>query len=94
MTTHLNCHLKDLTEKQSEGKYEIYEWKEHVTLSSLLIKLEDEGLFSGKWTKLAELLKEMGFSYKKQDNRRYYYEQPRIIEQRHTYLCKIMHNRV
>ena len=32
---------------------------------------------SGKWTKLAELLNEMGFSYKKQDNRRYYYEQPR-----------------
>ena len=56
--------------------------------------LKDAGLFSGKWTKLAELLKEMGFSYKKQDNRRYYYEQPRIIKQRHTYLCKIMHNRV
>ena len=67
--------------------YEIYEWKEHVTLSSLLIKLEDAGLFSGKWMKLAELLKEMGFSYKK-------HEQPRIIEQRHTYLRKIMHNRV
>ena len=36
----------------------------------------------------------MGFCYRKQDNRRYYYEQPRMIEQRHTYLHKIMHNKV
>ena len=35
----------------------------------------------------------MGFKYRKIDNRRYYYEQPRIIEQRHTYLCRMMQNR-
>ena len=56
--------------------------------------LKDDGLFSGRRTKLRLLLKDMGFRYRKQDNRRYYYEQPRIIEQRHTYLRKIMHNRV
>ena len=36
----------------------------------------------------------MGFHYRKQDNRKYYYEQPQIIEQRHKYLRKIMQNRV
>ena len=50
-------------------------------------------IFSGKRTKLRELLKDMGFNYWKQDNRRYYYEQPRIIEQRHTYLRRVMQNR-
>ena len=34
----------------------------------------------------------MGFKYCKIDNRRYY-EQPRIIEQRHTYLHGMMQNR-
>ena len=36
----------------------------------------------------------MGFQYRKQKNHKYYYEQPRIIEQRHAYLRKVMHNRV
>ena len=36
----------------------------------------------------------MGFSYRKIDDRRYYYEQPQIIEQRHKYLRRIMQNRV
>ena len=72
----------------------MYERKEHVTLPKLLTVLKDDGLFSGGRTKLRLLLKDMGFRYRKQDNRRYYYEQPRITEQRHTYLCKIMHNRV
>ena len=43
---------------------------------------------------MAELLKEMGFAYRKQKNHKYYYEQPRIIEQRHAYLRKMMQNRV
>ena len=33
------------------------------------------------------------YSYKKVDNRRHYYEQPRIIEQRHSYLQRMMRNR-
>ena len=32
------------------------------------------------------VLKEMGFTYKKRDNKRYVYEQRHIIEQRHAYL--------
>ena len=36
----------------------------------------------------------MGFQYRRQKNHKYYYEQPRIIEQRHAYLRKVMHNRV
>ena len=34
------------------------------------------------------------FSYKKVDNRRHYYEQPRIIQQRHAYLRRMRKNRV
>ena len=66
--------------------YSIYARKEHVTLNKLLQVLQDDGLFSGKRTTLSKLLNEMGFAYWKQDNRRYYYEQPQIIQQRHTYL--------
>ena len=33
------------------------------------------------------------YRYKKVDNRRHYYEQPRIIEQRHSYLQRMMRNR-
>ena len=49
----------------------IYERKEHVTLNKLLQVLQDDGLFSGKRTTLSKLLNEMGFAYRKQDNRRY-----------------------
>ena len=54
--------------------YAIYEQKEHVTLPKLMEKLKNKELFHGKKTKLATLLKEMGFSYRKMDDRRYYYE--------------------
>ena len=35
------------------------------------------------------VLKEMGFTYKKRDNKKYIYEQTNILEQRHTYLQTI-----
>ena len=35
----------------------------------------------------------MGFHHKTVSNMRYYYEQPKIIEQRHTYLCRMMQKR-
>ena len=35
------------------------------------------------------VLKEMGFTYKKRDNKKYIYEQTNIHEQRHTYLQTI-----
>ena len=35
------------------------------------------------------VLRELGFSYKKRDNKQYIYEQRNILEQRHTYLQTI-----
>ena len=56
--------------------YTFYEWKEHLTITKLLKSVCDDGLFNGKRTMLRLLLKELGFKYKKVDDRRYYYEQP------------------
>ena len=39
-------------------------------------------------------MKEMGFHYHKMKNHRYYFEQPRIVEQRHGCLRKMIHSRV
>ena len=50
--------------------------------------------FNGKKTSLRQLLHDIGCKYKKVDDRRYYYEQPHIIEQRKTYLRKMRQNRV
>ena len=73
--------------------YEMYSRKEHITLDKLLPILRDADLFDGKRTVLREILKDMGFNYKKIDNRRHYFEQPRIVQQRHTYLRRMMQNR-
>ena len=35
----------------------------------------------------------MGLRYVKQQNKRYYYEQPRIVEMRHKYLLRLKQNR-
>ena len=35
----------------------------------------------------------MGFRYKRINDKKYYYEQPRIIEQRHKYLQRMRKNR-
>ena len=74
--------------------YTFYERKEHLTITKLLKSVRDDGLFNGKRTMLRLLLKELGFKYKKVDDRRYYYEQPHIIEQRRSYLCKMRQNRI
>ena len=39
------------------------------------------------------LLKDLGYKYKI-DDRRYYYEQAHVIEQRWSYLCKMRQNRI
>lgn len=57
---------------------------------SLFEAVGDCELLFGQHTKLAAVLKDMGFHYSKI---RYYYEQPKIIQQRHTYLCKMVQNR-
>ena len=63
-----------------------------MTVTKLLKTLQDNGLFNGKKTSLRQLLHDIGFKYKKVDDRRYYYEQPYIIEQRKTYLRKMRQN--
>ena len=75
--------------------YNFNERKEHLSICKLLKTLQDDGLFNGRRTKLLKLLKdELGFKYKKVDDRRYYYEQPHIIEQRRIYLSRMIQNRV
>ena len=55
--------------------------------------LREDRLFAGGRTTLRRVLKEMGFSHKTINNKRYYYEQPRIVEHRHSYLRRIRRNR-
>ena len=55
--------------------------------------MENAGLFHGKKTSLFRLMREMGFAYRHVNNKRNYYEQPRIIEQRHSYLQRMRRNR-
>ena len=49
---------------------------------------EECGFPGGRFC-LWRVLKEMGFTYKKRDNKKYIYEQTNILEQRHTYLQTI-----
>ena len=78
-----------------------------VTLQS---HVREAGIFSGGRTSLRRLLNNMGFTYKTINNKRLvllseflhdcrshdraYYEQPRIVHQRHTYLRRMRRNRI
>ena len=66
--------------------HRFYERHEYPTLQSLLDELKARQLFKGGKSTLHKLLREMGFRYRKHENRRYIYEQPDIIQQRHAYL--------
>ena len=67
-----------------------YEKKEYPTLSCILMKGKEDSAFPGGRFCLRRILKEMGFTYKKQDNKLYVYEQRNILEQRHTYLQTVL----
>ena len=73
--------------------HEFYTRKEYPTLESLLSLLKTRQLFSGGRTTLWLVLREMGFQYKKHENKRYIYEQLRVIQQRHDYLRRLRKNR-
>uniref|UniRef100_A0A1X7VIQ7 Tc1-like transposase DDE domain-containing protein n=1 Tax=Amphimedon queenslandica TaxID=400682 RepID=A0A1X7VIQ7_AMPQE len=73
--------------------YDSYEQKEHVTTLKLLKIKEDDSTFNEGKTLLKRLLHDIGLKYRMVDNRHYYYEQPHIIKQRKSYLCKIRQNR-
>lgn len=70
-----------------------YQRHEYPTLSSLLTKLKTNKLFHGGKSTLHKLLRDMGFRYRKHNNKRYIYEQPKITEQRHEYLRVTRANR-
>ena len=74
--------------------HQFYASKEYPTLNKLLIQLQDKNVFSGGRSTLAKVLKTMGFRYKiSEDGKRYVYEQPRVIQQRHNYLRRMRRNR-
>ena len=69
--------------------------KNYPGLEKLLHVLKDKDVFEGYRTTLCKVLKSMGFKYKaREDGKRYIYEQPRIIHQRHNYLRRMMKNRI
>ena len=60
--------------------------KEYPKLDSLLVAVKEKGVFSGGRVTLWKLLRKIGFRHKKINNKRYIYEQPRIIVHRKRYL--------
>ena len=73
--------------------HEFYTRKEYPTLESLLATVKSRGVFSGGRTTLRLVLREMGFRYKRHENKRYIYEQPQVIQQRHDYLRRLHRNK-
>lgn len=73
--------------------HRFYEKHEYPTLHSLLTELKAKQLFAGCKSTLHKLLLEMGFRYRRHENRRYIYEQPHITQQRHDYLREMRSNR-
>ena len=73
--------------------HEFYERREYPTLEKLLQVLKEKELFDGGRISLWKLLRKMGFRYKKVNDKRYVYEQPRIIQQRHQFLRRMRRNR-
>ena len=70
-----------------------YERNEYPTLDSVLEQVKEKEIFRGGRSTLYKLLREMGFKYRQHENKRYIYEQPRIIQQRHSYLRTMRANR-
>ena len=68
--------------------------KEYPTLCSVLEKIKEEIGFPGGRFCLWRALKEMGYSYKKKDNKQFLYKQGNILEQRDTYLQQIRQQNV
>ena len=70
-----------------------YAKKEYPTLDKLLQILKEKELFTGGRISLCKVLRKIGFRYKKVNDKRYVYEQPKIILQRHQYLRRMRRNR-
>jgi hypothetical protein len=63
-----------------------------VTLKSLGAELANKYIYEHKRSSLALLLKNLGFSYKKDDNRRALMEKPHVVALRKNFLSKFMKN--
>ena len=73
--------------------HDFYHETKYPTLDSLLLAVKQKGLFGGKRATLWIILRKMGFKHKKVNDKRYIYEQPSIIYQRHAYLRRMRVNR-
>ena len=73
--------------------HQFYDQKTHPTLCKLHSTLKERGLFGAGRTTLWKLLHKIGFSYRKVNDKRYVYEQRRIINWHHKYLCRLRKNR-
>lgn len=73
--------------------HEFYLRKEYPTLDKILEVVRARGIFPGGRFLLWKLLRQMGFRHKKCNDKQYIYEQPRVIEQRHSYLRRMKRNR-
>ena len=101
-----SCHRQSATEErkrigpdQFDAKalrrtvHEFYHEKKYPTLDMLLMEVREKGIFSGERTTLWKILRKMSFKHKKVNDKRYIYEQARIIVQRHEYLKRLRRNR-
>ena len=59
--------------------HEFYSEKKYPTMDSLLLAVKKKGIFRKECTILSTVMRKMGFKYKKVNDKRYIYEQPRII---------------
>lgn len=50
--------------------YNMYQSKEHVTLNSLMVRLQEKEILNVKYSSLRVILKNLSFRYSKSDNRR------------------------
>ena len=55
--------------------------EKYPTLDTLLVAVREKGSFTGERTTLWKILCKMGFKHKKVNDKRYIYEQARIIVQ-------------
>ena len=67
--------------------------KEYPTLNRLLQVLKEKEIFVGKRYCLWKLLKKIGFRYRSVNDKRYVYEQQKIIIQWHKFLRRTRINR-
>lgn len=72
--------------------YVLVSFQENITLDGLQFALKEKEIFSFSRTTLHKLLPEIGFKYKKDDNRRALCEKMNVVEQRIRFLRKYKTN--